>query len=480
MLLVIGLDGASYDLCERWMAEGYLPNLAHIKRAGLWAPLRSTIPSTSPVAWSTFMTGKNPGEHGVFGFFVPERREPHLPPTRFRPVSSHDCHGKRFWEQMNEAGLSTGIVGVPVTYPVSPVRGHIIAGLLAPGLHSSGVVSPSGLAAEIKEHVGAYRMVPRGIYTPGAEGRFLRELHTALELRGRLASYLLDQHRCDVHMFVFYETDAVQHKMWQFMDPEHPRYTEQGAQRWGCAIRAVYMQADAIIGELYERLGPDDTLVVLSDHGAGPLRGTLHLNKWLREQGYLVLKPGLGQRVKRVAAEHKAVQLCTRLSRLIGATRWIKLAPAVRRMLASGFLSAADIDWSATRAYSLGFEGAIYVTGRRREETIGEIAVRLAGLRDPATGEIVVEAAQQGRELYEGPFAAWAPDIVLRPRGGLYSASQKAFATELVGLGIDSGAHQPKGIFGLVGAQLPAAARTDRPALEDVAPLLLSMAGLTQ
>ena len=96
MLLVIGIDGASYDLCERWMAEGYLPNLAGIKRAGVWAPLRSTIPSTSPVAWSTFMTGKNPGEHGVFGFFVPERPGPHLPPTRFRPVSSRDCHGKRF------------------------------------------------------------------------------------------------------------------------------------------------------------------------------------------------------------------------------------------------------------------------------------------------------------------------------------------------------------------------------------------------
>jgi len=475
VLLIVGLDGASYDLCERWIEQGHLPNLARIKHEGKLLPLKSTIPSVSPVAWSTFMTGLNPGEHGVFGFFVPERPRPYEPPTRFRPVNSRDCQGKRFWEKMNEAGLSTGIVGVPVTYPVQPVQGHMVAGLLAPNLSTPGATYPPGLGAEITAEVGPYRTVPHGIYAPGGEQALLRELHTCLELRGRLARYLLESHRCDVHVFVLYETDVVQHKMWRFMDSSHPRYDYSAARQWGNAIRDVYAHADRIVGELMGQLGEQDTLVVLSDHGGGPLHGTVHLNRWLWQKGYLVSRGGWKEWLQRQNAQHKIVQVCTRIVRQLGLLGRISISQKKRRLIASGFLTARNIDWHRTEAYSLGFEGAIYTVGERHSEIARDIAEGIKTLQEPGNDGLLVESVYRAQELYEGRLVEYSPSLILRLAGGRYSASQKMFAPQLVTTPTDSGTHNPTGILGAWGPGAAVVREHRSFSIQEVAELLLEM-----
>ena len=476
MLLIVGLDGASYDLCERWIQQGHLPNLARIKHEGKLLPLKSTIPSVSPVAWSTFMTGTNPGEHGVFGFFVPDRTGPYEAPASFRPVNRRDCRGKRFWEKMNDAGLSTGIVGVPVTYPVRPVQGHMVAGLLAPHLSTPGATYPAELAAEIKAEVGPYRTVPRGVYSPGGEPALVRELHTCLELRGRLARYLLQNHRCDVHVFVLYETDVVQHKLWRFMDSSHPRPDSSTAARWGNAIRDVYAHADSIVGELMGQLGEQDTLVVVSDHGSGPLHGTVHLNSWLWQKGYLVSKGGWKEWLQRQNAKHKIVQVCTRIARQSGLLGRISIGQKKRRLLASGFLTAGSINWERTEAYSLGFEGAIYTVGERHSEIAQEVAEGLEGLQEPGNGGHLVDSVHRAQDLYEGKLVEYAPSLILELAGGRYSASQKMFASQLVTTPADSGAHGPTGILGVWGPGAAVVGEHRRLNLQAVSGLLLEIA----
>jgi len=476
VLIVVGLDGASYKLCEQWIEQGWLPNLARIRREGCWMPLESTIPSVSPVAWSSFMTGSNPGHHGVFGFFVPERPAPHAPPTRFRPVNARDCHGKRFWEEMNQRGISTGIVGVPVTYPVSAVDGHMVAGLLSPKLSAAGATYPADLAAAINAEVGPYRITPRGLYVPGNEESFAAELHTCLELRARLAEYLLDRHRCAVHIFVLYETDVAQHKFWQFMDSSHPRYQPDQGRRWGHIIRDVYAHADAIVGELIEQLGPGDDLVVMSDHGAGPLHGTVHLNKWLREEGYLYCNPGLHQCLMRLAAQSRIVQTCARIASRLRLGRYLHLTHALQRLLASGFLHSSNINWSRTSAYNLGFQGAVYTVGESYQQIGQEIAAHLLALRDPATGQRVIESVHHADQLYTGPHLAYAPILLLESVGGLYSASQKAYAPCLMSLGIDSGAHRRTGIFGMLGKGVKLVPTKQSLHIETIARLLVRIA----
>jgi len=483
VLLIVGLDGASYDLCERWIDErwieqGHLPNLARIKYEGKLVPLKSTIPSVSPVAWSTFMTGSNPGEHGVFGFFVPERPGPYEPPTYFRPVNSGDCHGKRFWEKMNEAGLSTGIVGVPVTYPVQPVQGHMVAGLLAPHLSTPGATYPPGLSAEITAEVGPYRTVPRGIYASGGEQLLMRELHTCLELRGRLAQYLLDNHRCDVHVFILYETDVVQHKMWRFMDSSHPRYDYLAAQRWGSAIREIYTHADSIVGQLMRQLGQQDSIIVVSDHGSGALHGTVHLNSWLAEEGYLVPNRGGKEWLLRFSAAHKFVQGCTRILRQMGVLGRISIDQKKRRLVASGFLTADSINWKCSEAYSLGFEGAIYTVGENHAAITEKIAAGLKNLEEPDSGGPLVDSVCAAQDVYAGDWVEYGPSLILRLAGGRYNASQKMFAPQLVSTPTDSGTHSPTGILGAWG---PAAAVIEQDAplhIQAVAQLVLETVGI--
>jgi len=475
VLLIVGLDGASYDLCERWIGQGHLPNLARIKLEGRLLPLKSTIPSVSPVAWSTFMTGTNPGEHGVFGFFVPERPGPYEPPTCFRPVNSRDCQGARFWEKMNRAGLSTGIVGVPVTYPVQPVHGHMVAGLLAPHLSTPGATYPPELGAEITAQVGPYRTVPRGVYAAGGEPALMRELHTCLELRGRLAQYLLQKHRCDVHVFVLYETDVVQHKMWRFMDSSHPRSDSSAAERWGNAIRDVYAHADSIVGELMGQLGGQDTVIVVSDHGSGPLHGTVHLNRWLREQGYLVSKTGWKEWLKRQNAKHKIVQACARIARGLGLLGRISIPQEKRRLVASGFFTTGSINWERTEAYSLGFEGAIYTVGERHSEIAQEIAEGLEALQAPGNSGPLVELVHRAQDLYAGKVVEYAPSLILRLAGGRYSTSQKTFTPQLVTTPTDSGTHTPTGILGVWGPGVAALDEYSRFNIQGVSRLLLDI-----
>jgi len=478
VLLIVGLDGASYNLCEQWIEQGYLPNLGRIRHEGRLLPLKSTIPSVSPVAWSTFMTGMNPGGHGVFGFFVPERTGPYEPPTCFRPVNSRDCQGERFWEKMNAAGLSTGIVGVPVTYPVQPVKGHIVAGLLAPRLSTPGATYPRGLAAEITAKVGPYRVVPRGIYAPGGEQALMRELHTCLELRSRLAQYLLENYRCDVHVFVLYETDVVQHKMWRFMDSSHPRYDDAAGKEWGSAIRDVYAHSDSIVGELMERLGEDDTIVVVSDHGGGPLHGTVHLNTWLRKEGYLASAGSWWEWPRRLNARWSFVQLCTRIARQSGLLARITLDQETRRVLASGFLRAKNINWGRTVAYNLGFEGAIYTVGKNHSAAAQEIAEGLRSLRAPSSDQHLVELVHKAQDIYEGAQVEYAPSLILGLAGDKYSASQKMFAPKLVSEGADSGTHGPTGILGIWGPGATAARGQTRFNIQAVSGLLLEIAGI--
>jgi len=478
VLLVVGLDGASYDLCEQWIEQGYLPNLARMKQEGMLLPLKSTIPSVSPVAWSTFMTGMNPGEHGVFGFFVPERHRAYEPPMCFRPVNSRDCRGERFWEKMNKAGLSTGIVGVPVTYPVQPLDGHMVAGLLAPGLSTPGATYPPGLGAEIIAKVGPYRLVPRGIYTPGREQVLMRELHSCLELRGRLAQYLLENYRCDVHVFVLYETDVVQHKMWRFMDSSHPRYNSSAGKKWGTAIRDIYTHADSIVGRLLRQLGQDDSIVVMSDHGGGPLHGIVHLNSWLRRRGYLVERGGWQRWLVGLNGKWGFVQGCARIAGLLGLLSGIRMRQETRRALASGFLGAKNIDWGRSTAYNLGFEGAIYTLGENHSAIAQEIAEALRCLRAPGSGQALVESVHTAQDLYRGRSVEYAPSLILQLAGGKYSTSQKMFAPQLVTTPTDSGTHTPTGILGVWGPGTAAMGARRNFDIQMIPDLLLDIVGI--
>ncbi|HWP43124.1 MAG TPA: alkaline phosphatase family protein, partial [Blastocatellia bacterium] len=142
-VIVIGLDGFEPKIVDRLLAAGELPNLARLKDRGGFSRIRTTYPAQTPVAWSTFATGVNPGGHGIFDFirrdpktYLPdlslnryEQKSAYLPP---RAVNLR--RGEPLWELLSKAGISSSVVRCPCTYPPDNIRGRMLAGMGVPDL----------------------------------------------------------------------------------------------------------------------------------------------------------------------------------------------------------------------------------------------------------------------------------------------------------------------------------------------------------
>jgi len=248
--------------------------------------------------------------------------------------------------------------------------------------------SPAGYAAEMAERFGLYHTIgmPEETWSLN-DGRltdqaWLEMVRTTLREQENVYYDSLDRHDSDVVVSVFVQTDRVSHMFYRGIDPLHPLYADSGSEARG-AIHWVYREADRILGETLQRMGPDERLIVLSDHGFAPFRRAVNLNRWLLDAGLLVLKPG-----------------------------YLESAP--------GF---ASVDWSRTQAYALGLN-SLFINRRGREaqgivdaqeaERIKlQIIDGLRQLQDPQGGLTVVRNVFDGAILYPGNAYGDAPDLVI-------------------------------------------------------------------
>jgi Type I phosphodiesterase / nucleotide pyrophosphatase len=157
-LLIIGLDGATFDVITPWAQEGKLPNLRKLLENGAHGALKSTIPPMSPPAWTSFMTGKNPGKHGVFDFTA---RKPYSYDIEF--VNARWRRAETIWKIMSEEGKRICVLGVPFTYPPEAVNGVMISGIDTPatgGIADATAFHPKALYHEIAANLGGYLISP--------------------------------------------------------------------------------------------------------------------------------------------------------------------------------------------------------------------------------------------------------------------------------------------------------------------------------
>ena len=174
-LLIIALDGATFDLILPWSEQGKLPNLRRLIHAGITSPLISTFPPLTGPAWSSFMTGKSPAMHGVLEFF--RRQE-----GTYRQVlnSRVDIDGKSLWRYLNDAGKDVGVMGVPLTYPPEQIKGFMITGLLTP-FGRRDFTYPPDLLDELEEQLGTYLLRHDEKYRPNNPYPFIKEQFEILE-----------------------------------------------------------------------------------------------------------------------------------------------------------------------------------------------------------------------------------------------------------------------------------------------------------
>jgi len=456
-VIVVGLDGASFDVIGPWLKTGKLPNLQKLIAEGVSGKLRSTIHPLSGPAWASFMTGKNPGKHGIFDWtrHIDGNYEASL-------VNSTSLCGKTLWEIVNEAGFTTGVVNVPLTYPPYAVDGYLVSGLLTPSSKSD-FVFPPHMADELHRATDGYVIHGQEWYVEGKEETCIEDTLTALEKRGRAVVHLLRTHPCDLNAFVFMETDSIQHRFWKYMDPDFPGYKPEYA-RHADAVLRVFRKADTILGEILAHLPKDAAVIVMSDHGAGPLYKLVFINRWLMHLGLLRLKNSRVTRFKCWLVENKVLLRGYNILNKIGLSNlYLRIPRSRRNQVVSSFLTTDDIDWSCTKAYATGDFGQIRINlhgrepegivspGKEYEELVTFITRNLYDLKDPETGERVVDKVYRKDEIYSGECLELAPDLLFVAYEYAYISS-KHFGfeeSELIGRSAyaNSGSHRLDGIF---------------------------------
>lgn len=500
-VLVIGLDGGTFDLIEPWAAEGDLPNLAGLMASGCRGRLASTLQPTTAPAWVTFMTGVNQGQHGLYDFVRRQRDSYNLEVTNASHIAA-----PTLFDLVGQAGLKVIAVNVPYTFPVHPVNGVMIGGPFAPAV-SRDLTYPPAYFDVLKSLAPDYFVFPD--YDARASeplAAFADNLLKEVELRERLCLHLLQTEPWDLAALVFMATDEAQHTFWDCQAaPEGSRLA-----RYRHVIRDVYRRIDAAIGRLLAQIAGDgrrrETLVVvMSDHGAGPLRWMINLNHWLAEAGYLRFHP--------VAASPLAKLRAVGIKQVAHAYRRYTPAPlrsAIRSRLGAhrfnqikgdfeSALLVSTVDWDRTRAYALGSGGNIFVNlvgreprglvqpGAEYEQVCRELAQALAGLADPDTGRPIVQRVYRREELYHGDCLNQAPDLIIQWKDytfwgrGTYGQQTPVFQVQRK---LDfseqplSGAHRPDGILILAGPGVRPGARVEGARLVDLAPTILSSLGL--
>ncbi len=429
-VFVIGLDGATLDLITGWVSEGRLPGFSRLMKDGVWGRLESVPNQRSAAAWTSLMTGKNPGKHGIYEFYE------YVPGTYdIRFLNGGDRDGSTVWGLLSDQGKRVVVINVPMTYPAEEVNGVLISGLDAPGPESGGFLHPPSLKGELTERFGEYIIEPgiTGSIVGNRIDEAVEKLSSELKQKSDITKYLMDSRQWDFFMVVFRSLDAAQHCFWKFMDPGHPAYTEEGNRNYGDVIYRVYSMVDDVLTELMERFGDEVTLMVVSDHGFGRKHGaTQALNDWLLSKGYLHYRDDDASSTLGAFGSIGTRALAGLYKNVVGRTsrrlkeRLVKFFPGIRDKVQSRLIFSG-IDWHRTVAYSDTLFPNIRINLKGREplgivddgeysDVLERIKADLLEIRDSVTGERIVDSVFFRDEIYHGPHTHKAPDILIRFR----------------------------------------------------------------
>jgi predicted AlkP superfamily phosphohydrolase/phosphomutase len=488
--IVIGLDGATFDLIKPWATEGYLPVLNRIMEEGAHGILGSTLPPMTAPAWTAFATGCNPGKHRLYDWIA---REPDS--YRFTPVTALDGKAPTIYSLLSRYGRKVVSLNVPMTYPPIPVNGVMVSGMPTPSTDVR-FTYPEQTYQEILDAVGDYILYPDPgeAYSDSGIDSFLDRLYRSADLRMQTFAYLRQRENPDFAMMVFNGTDTISHALWKFMDPTHPLHDPAKFDKYGHAIRDYYQYVDGLVGGVLNSLDENTTLMIMSDHGFGPFHKFIHVNNWLIREGFMTIKSGAVSRIKKASfqAGFSPMNVYNTLMQLgFGRLKREVVRGQGQDILKTLFLSFEDVDWSRTVAYSMGNVGQIYLNvagrepsgcvqpGEEYESTRSRIMERLLDLRDPDTGENVVEAVYQREDIYAGDYLDKAPDIVFMPtRLEYFGFGEYEFGShkiiEAMERGI-SGTHRMNGIFLAYGAHVSPGVEVTGASLVDLAPTILHL-----
>lgn len=408
-VILIGIDGATPGLLEKWIDEGHLPNFKKIKDNGIYGRLNSTIPPFSAPSWTTIVTGCNLGKHGIYGFECIDTLETNLINSRYRKVPA-------FWNYLTDIGLNSIVINVPVSYPPDKINGVMITGLLTPSKELQ-YTYPANLKNRLnKNDLGEYELesiwledYPRSHLSKHAPERLLKIINDQMETRANVTIKLMKEQPWNITMVVLRGTDTAQHFLFDKKD----------------LLLKCYKKVDELVNRIINT-EPDATVYIVSDHGFMEIKKIFYPDNLLYNKRFLkpIIEPykSLNSKINAILTE-----IFTRILRIIPAEK-IKNSSVLKNILFSSTSKRKIIDFSKTKSFCIAEGRGIQINLKGRydegivsqeayEKTRDELINILINLEDPENNDRFIEAVFKGNELY-GKDAINPLDLVIVPKKG--------------------------------------------------------------
>lgn len=466
--LLIGLDGATFDVLDPLMSAGVMPFLRSFFSEGVRANLRTIVPALTPPAWTSLVTGRTPGNHGVFDFFRMESEED----NHIRFFTSRDVQCETIWSVAAANGLRVTSLNFPAMFPAPRIPGYVVPGWipwkqlrlacwpedLFDRLKGVPGFNPRELAMDIKLEERA----TEGSSNQEEHGPWV-QLHTRREQNWfEIFHHLTAEDPSDLTAVLFDGVDKLQHLCWRFIRPQDATPLKED---WELRVQDLcyeyFRNLDRIMERMCSLVGPETTVLLASDHGFGPTYGVFHINAWLEQKGYLTWSDAAQTR------EPDGTLLGVgQVARHTWTIDWTKTKAFAATPTSNGVFIPVNRNGNSN-----GVSPADYLSFRQR------LADELRDLRDPETGERVVTGLWTREEVFGGPHSKVAPDLTLELRdGGLVGIlpSKQMFSRRPA----TGGAHRPIGMFGARGPGIRQGARAGEMSILDVAPVVLHSLGL--
>jgi predicted AlkP superfamily phosphohydrolase/phosphomutase len=422
-VIVFGIDGGTWDVILPLVRKGQLPCFRQLLEFSSWGKLRSTVPPSSFPAWTTAITGVNPGRHGITDF---TRRLPGQDKLIF--LNSRHRGVPTVFDILSQRSRKVASLGIPATSPPNPINGISIGGFDCPVAVSAArnMVYPSSLATDLFRKFGDYP------YGSISEFRITRDWYAKardillrnIKKREKVFHWIWGKENWNLFWMVFPETDTASHHFWALHDPMSPRHDPELAKHFGDTLNEMYKYLDKVLSNFLNLLKYDDALIVMSDHGFGGA-GTIdiYLNLWLQQEGYLTFNNGrknkggngdVTQRILKVLPNQLPQWLFRKNP------HWMGTLESHRRF--------AGINWKNTIAFSEesnSFPGIwLRLEGRdpegtiplsKRDQILEDISLKLLAWMNLLTNQPVMKQVWRREDILDGPYLPFIPDLVLEP-----------------------------------------------------------------
>lgn len=389
-LIVIGIDGASFDVLNPLLEGGLLPNLKKLKNNGNSAVLKSVIPPVTASAWASFITGNLPGKTEIYDFAIVEDNS-----WNVEFINRKRLMGKPLWKYLDEAKLKSCFINMPLTYPPEKINGVMISGIETPS-EMYNYVYPAELKKELKKR--EYKIE---ISFSDKREEKVRDALNVLKKRTEIAHWLLEKD-FDFFFVLFRASDTVQHYAWNKK-----------------VVGEVYRKIDEFIGEIKDK----GDIIVISDHGFENIRKAFKVNSWLEKEGYLKLKKERKKRVSLLVNKERIYRILKIfglmfLVRVIP-RRWGKKIPAAKigfeEAVSTGLINFAKTRAVAKRAVKC---AQIFLNTKKRggilsEEEKEKLEREIKNKLEKHFAGSKIDAEIKTKEELYGRKARHAPDITI-------------------------------------------------------------------